>query len=217
MAAGLESCVFTAPRRDCDAEYIVKRSRFIGSVRTALTVAAANETIKTFPALYPKATSYCWAYRIGQDEHCSDGGEPAGTAGRPILGMIKRHGLDKTVVAVTRYFGGVKLGVRGLIDAFGETAELAITEAGAVEMELHNRLELACGYDYSKTLTSSLHKWGFGEERQNTVYGADVEIAVEVPRSLRQEIEPALEEMRARGFLTRLAWGEENLIREKWR
>lgn len=217
MAAIAESTIFTAPRRDCDVETTVRRSRFIGSARTALTVEAANELIRGLPALFPKASSYCWAYKVGQDEHCTDGGEPSGTAGRPILGVIKRHGFDNTFIAVTRYFGGVKLGVRGLIDAFGAAAEAAAAEAGAAEMEYYNRLELACGYDYSKTLSSTLRKWGFGEDRQNAVYGADVELKLEVPLSMRAEISPSLEEMKARGFLTKLAWGEENEVFERFR
>ena len=217
MAAIDEKTVFTAPRSDHDAELTVRRSRFIGSVRTALTVEAANELIKGLPSLFPKASSYCWAYRVGQDEHCSDGGEPSGTAGRPILGVIRRHGLDNTLVAVTRYFGGVKLGVRGLIDAFGAAAEAAVSEAGAAEMEYYNRLELACGYDFSKTLATTLRKWGFGEERQNAVYGAEVSLSVEVPCSMRAEIEPELAEMKARGFLTKLAWCEKNVVFERFR
>ena len=217
MAAIAERTIFTAPRRNCDAELTVRRSRFIGSVRLALTVEAANEQIKGLPALFPKASSYCWAYKIGQDEHCSDGGEPSGTAGRPILGVIKRHGLDNTLIAVTRYFGGVKLGVRGLIDAFGAAAEAAAGEAGAAEMEYYNKLELACGYDYSKTLAAALRKWGFGEERLEAAYGADVQMSVEVPCSMRPDITPELAEMKARGFLTKLAWCEKNEVFERFR
>ena len=109
MAEGQLS-VFRAPRRDCDAEFTEKRSRFIGSVRIVLDADEAAETIKRFPELYPKANHHCWGYRIGGGaplEHCSDAGEPAGTAGRPILGTIKRHELTNTLIVVTRYFGGI--------------------------------------------------------------------------------------------------------------
>ena len=215
----LENLIFSAPRRDADVELTVKRSRFIGSVRMALSADEAGAAIKAFPALYPKANHHCWAYRVGISsplEHSSDAGEPAGTAGRPILGMIKRHCLDNTLVVVTRYFGGIKLGVRGLIDAYGEAAELAINEAGEVEMQYYNALSLACGYDYSKTLLTSLKKWGFGEGRADVSYGGEVEASLEVPLALRREISPQLEEMRARGLLTKLEWGEEPLVRERW-
>ena len=152
---------FRAPRADCDAEFTEKRSRFIGSVRTVLSADEAAEIIKKFPEIYPKANHHCWAYRIGTGtalEHCSDAGEPSGTAGRPILGVIKRHELTNTLIVVTRYFGGIKLGVRGLIDAYKAAAELAVEQAGAVEMEFHNALLLRCGYDYSKTLDNGIRR-----------------------------------------------------------
>lgn len=212
--------VFTAPAKEADTELVIKRSRFIGSVRTVLSAEEAAELIKEFPSLYPKANHHCWAYRVGTDsplEHCSDAGEPAGTAGRPILGVIKRHMLDNTLIVVTRYFGGIKLGVRGLIDAYGESAEQAAAEAGAVTMEFHNALFLSCGYEYSKTLTTNLKKWGFPESRQNIVYEENVNISLEVPVSMREEISPALEEMSARGFIAEPIWRGEMLIREKWR
>lgn len=218
--AEINDCTFIAPQKEVDVELTVKRSRFIGSIRIALSPERAGEILKTFPAIYPKANHHCWGYRIGVNaplEHCSDDGEPGGTAGRPILGVLKRHALDNTLLVVTRYFGGVKLGVRGLIEAYGETAELAVKEAGAVEMEFHNRLDLACGYDYAKTLAVTLRKWGFGDERQSVVYGVDVETTLEVPCSMRGEIEPLLQEMAARDFLTKIEWQAEQIIRPKQR
>ena len=211
---------FCAPRRDCDAELTEKRSRFIGSVRIVLDADEAAETIKKFPELYPKANHHCWAYRIGGGaalEHCSDAGEPAGTAGRPILGTIKRHELTNTLIVVTRYFGGIKLGVRGLIEAYKAAAELAVEQAGTVEMEFHNALLLRCGYDYSKTLSTTLRKWGFPEERVGVEYGADVAMRLEVPLSMRAEIELPLAEMAQRSFLTEMKWDESPLVRARWR
>lgn len=205
---------------ECDAELTEKRSRFIGSVRVVLSADEATELIKKFPELYPKANHHCWAYRIGTGaalEHCSDAGEPSGTAGRPILGAIKRHELTNTLVVVTRYFGGVKLGVRGLIEAYRAAAELAIERAGAVEMEFHNALAIRCGYDYSKTLETTLRKWGFADERIKTEYGEEVTVYLEVPLSMRGAIETPLDEMRARGFLALIEWSDAPLVREKWR
>jgi len=218
--AEIKPCfIFKAPGRDSDAEFTVKRSRFIGSVRVVLSAEEAAETIKSFPALYPKANHHCWAYRIGVEsplEHCSDAGEPAGTAGRPILGMLKRYSLNNTLIVVTRYFGGIKLGVRGLIDAYGGAAELAIEEAGVVDMEFHNLLELACGYDYSKTLLSLFHKWGFADGHLSVNYGENVEVKSEIPCSMRSEISAVFEELEARGFLKKNQWHEELLVRKKW-
>ena len=214
----ISGCVFKAPARETDVELTVKRSRFIASLRIVLSAQSANALIKTFPALYPKANHHCWAYRIvsgGPSEHCSDDGEPSGTAGRPILGVLKRHSLDNTLLVVTRYFGGVKLGVRGLIEAYGEAAEAAARSSGTIEMELCNRLELVCGYDYAKTLAAMLKKRGFSEERQNVKYGEKVETALEIPCGERGEINTMLEEMKTRGLLMKLSWSDEVLARPR--
>ena len=210
--AGVEnSYSFIAPAKETNVELTVKRSRFIVSVRIALDPDEASEKLKGFAEIFPKANHHCWAYRIGTEnilEHCSDAGEPAGTAGRPILGMLKRHSLQNTLLVVTRYFGGIKLGVRGLIEAYGEAAELAVTEAGTVEMELNLQLDLSCSYEYSKTLSSSLKKWGFGEDRVSALYGENVEMKLYVPCSSKPEIAPSLEEMFLRGMLQKLEWGK---------
>ena len=211
MAGVEKSYSFIAPAKEIDVELTVKRSRFIGSVRIALDPDEASEKLKGFAEIFPKANHHCWAYRIGTEnilEHCSDAGEPAGTAGRPILGMLKRHSLQNTLLVVTRYFGGIKLGVRGLIEAYGEAAELAVTEAGTVEMELNLQLDLSCSYEYSKTLSSSLKKWGFGEDRVSALYGENVEMKLYVPCSSKPEIAPSLEEMFLRGMLQKLEWGK---------
>ena len=210
MAGVEKSYSFIAPAKEIDVELTVKRSRFIGSVRISLDPDEASEKIKGFPEIFPKANHHCWAYRIGTEnilEHCSDAGEPAGTAGRPILGMLKRHSLQNTLLVVTRYFGGIKLGVRGLIEAYGEAAELAVTEAGSVEMELNLLLDLSCSYEHSKTLSTSLKKWGFGEDRVSALYGENVEMSLYVPSSLKPDIAPSLEEMFSRGMLEKLEWG----------
>ncbi len=209
--AGIENnCSFIAPIKEIDTELTVKRSRFIGSVRMALDPEEATQKIRNFPEIFPKANHHCWAYRVGTEnliEHCSDAGEPAGTAGRPILGMLKRHSLQNTLLVVTRYFGGIKLGVRGLIEAYGETADLAIKEAGMVEMELNLRIDISCSYEYSKTLSSALKKLGFGDDKISAVYGENVEMGLYVPCSSKTEIETSLEEMLLRGMLLRVDWG----------
>ncbi len=209
---------FKAPSKETDIETTVKRSRFIGSVRVALNAEEAQTKLKEIAVKYPKATHYCWAYRIGTNnilEHCSDAGEPAGTAGRPILGALKRCELDNTLIVVARYFGGIKLGVRGLIDAYGEAARLATEACEAKEMEFCIPLRLICGYDYSQTLLTMLDKYNFGDEYRNINYGETIEIRFEIPEIKIEEIKPVFEEMKARNFLTALEWGSEKTVRER--
>ncbi|MDR3166213.1 MAG: YigZ family protein, partial [Synergistaceae bacterium] len=95
-------------------ERTIKHSRFIACVQPASTRAEAEHFLKDIASKYPKATHYCWAYRFfgpSGTEYATDAGEPSGTAGRPILGALKRFSLFNVAAVVTRYYGGVKLGV----------------------------------------------------------------------------------------------------------
>ncbi len=116
-------------------ELTIERSRFIGHCEKVTTETAAKEFIAQIRTLHAQATHNCYAYRIGATtpfEYYHDHGEPSGTAGKPILGGIQRLDLTNVVVVVTRYFGGKKLGVRGLIEAYGQTATLTLEQAGTV-------------------------------------------------------------------------------------
>lgn len=209
---------FFAPAKETDIEITVKRSRFIGSVRLLTDTAQAQTKLKETEALYPKATHYCWAYRVGVEnplEHCSDAGEPAGTAGRPILGALMRAGLQNTLLIVTRYFGGVKLGVRGLIDAYGEAAQLATEACQPSEMEFCLPLTVVCSYDYSKTLFTSFDKLGFTEEKRKTLFGENVQLCCEIPLSKKQEVQKTVDEMAARKLLINCEWATDKVIRTK--
>jgi uncharacterized YigZ family protein len=100
------------------------------------TETAAKNFVSAIRTEHAQATHNCYAYRIGTSEHAleyfNDHGEPNGTAGKPILGAIQRLGLTNVVVVVTRYFGGKKLGVRGLIEAYGGAATSTLEKAGTI-------------------------------------------------------------------------------------
>lgn len=118
------------------AEYRDKGSKFLGFAYPAPDMAAVEASLTALRALHPKATHHCYAYRLGkQGVHyrANDDGEPAGSAGRPILNQIDSHGLNHVLVVVVRYFGGTKLGVPGLISAYKETARLTLENAEIVE------------------------------------------------------------------------------------
>src|SRR5690554_2098519 len=98
----------------------VRHSRFLAR---ATAVAGADEAMAWLQAVsVPDATHNCWAWRIGDDYRSSDDGEPAGTAGRPILAAIDGQGFDRVAVVVTRWYGGIKLGAGGLVRAYGGAA-----------------------------------------------------------------------------------------------
>ena len=113
---------FTSLKKESRATLKIKRSIFIASASFVKDESEAKAFISKISSEFKDATHNCWAYRIGELEHSSDAGEPSGTAGRPILSSIKSLRLDRVAVVVTRYFGGVKLGIRGLIEAYSAAA-----------------------------------------------------------------------------------------------
>jgi uncharacterized YigZ family protein len=114
------------------AEQIVKKSRFLA---TAMAVASEEEAKAALGRMrQADANHNCWAWRIGAAYRFSDDGEPSGTAGKPILAAIDGQSLDRILVVVTRWFGGVLLGAGGLVRAYGGTAALCLRGARLVEV-----------------------------------------------------------------------------------
>jgi uncharacterized YigZ family protein len=118
--------------RSTSLEQIIKKSRFIATAGPV----ASEQGAKDFIAAHsdPGANHNCWAWRVGQNYRCSDDGEPAGTAGKPILQAIDRLTLDNVAVVVTRWFGGILLGSGGLIRAYGGTAAACLRAGTLVEI-----------------------------------------------------------------------------------
>lgn len=122
----------------------IRKSRFLASAAPVETPEAALAFVAEVAD--PMATHNCWAYRLGSQYRYSDAGEPAGTAGRPILQAIEGQSCDGVVVVVTRWFGGVKLGTGGLVRAYGGCAAQCLRAAPkALWVELR-RARLACTF-----------------------------------------------------------------------
>jgi len=133
--------------KDVEIQYQVKRSVFIGINCTAFDETSAKECISVVKNRYADATHVAWAYIVGSVEGYSDAGEPAGTAGPPIYRVLKGAGITHGVICVVRYYGGIKLGKRGLIDAYGHTAHLVVEKAGVVDVKPGYIVEITHGYD----------------------------------------------------------------------
>ncbi len=120
------------------AEFVEKRSRFIGHIAPARTPDEAAAFINAIRARHWDATHnvYAWALRDGQQSRYSDDGEPQGTAGLPVLGVLQKSGLTDVVIVVTRYFGGILLGGGGLVRAYSHSAALAVEGAQVLDMRL---------------------------------------------------------------------------------
>lgn len=122
----------------------VKHSRFLAQAAPVLSADAATAWLRD--AGDRDATHNCWAWRIGDDYRSSDDGEPAGTAGRPILAAIDGQGFDRVVVVVTRWYGGIKLGAGGLVRAYGGAAAACLRAAARVPIVPVVDIEIAFGF-----------------------------------------------------------------------
>ena len=132
----------------------VKHSRFLAQ---AAPVDSADIALSFLARVSdPTATHNCWAWRIGQDYRSNDDGEPAGTAGRPILAAIDGQGYDRVAVVVTRWFGGIKLGAGGLVRAYGGAAAECLRTAARQPLLAMVELELACPFEDLGTVHAAL-------------------------------------------------------------
>mgnify|MGYP003606423988 FL=1 len=145
-------------------EIEINKSRFIAYVNRVVTEEEALAFIETIRKRHWDATHNCSAYVIGDnDQHqkSSDDGEPSGTAGKPILEIIKKMSLKDTVVVVTRYFGGIKLGAGGLVRAYGKSAVAGLEAAGIIERQLHTLLAVQIEYSLLGTVENNLRNHHF--------------------------------------------------------
>lgn len=125
-------------------EQEIKRSRFLCQAAPVTSAEAALGFLREVAD--PAATHNCWAYRIGEVYRSSDDGEPAGTAGRPILAAIDGQGLDGVIAVVTRWYGGIKLGAGGLVRAYGGCAAECLRSAERITVVPVQDLHLRCGF-----------------------------------------------------------------------
>lgn len=128
-------------------EFTEKKSRFIGYIFPIVDEMAAQECIAALKKEHKAATHIVYAFCLGASlQRSTDDGEPAGTAGRPVLEAIKSAGLDNVIVLVVRYFGGTLLGTGGLVRAYTQAAQGAIREGGRAELIAGQRLLLSIPY-----------------------------------------------------------------------
>lgn len=123
--------------KDGEGKVTEKMSRFLAFAIDVRSAEEARNIIKDYQNKFHDARHICWAYMLGPEmKEClfNDNGEPSGTAGKPILGQIRSHGVTDVLIIVVRYFGGIKLGTSGLISAYRTAASLALENAGRQEV-----------------------------------------------------------------------------------
>ena len=162
-----------------EAHLEIRKSRFIGHV---LPVNGRDEAMLRLQALrdtHRGAAHVCWALLAGGESGMSDDGEPSGTAGRPILEVLRHHELDGVLAAVVRYYGGIKLGAGGLVRAYTDAVALALKHAPRVERIVQTTL--AADVDYADE--SRVRRWL--EQRQyslaGSTHGTSVSLLIHLP------------------------------------
>lgn len=132
------------------AEYVIRKSRFVVHCSPVPDQAATLDFYQSVAD--PAATHNCWAWVLEHSKRCNDDGEPAGTAGKPILAAIEGKGLSQVMVVVTRYFGGILLGVGGLIRAYGGSAARCLDTAERIERHATCQCLLAAPFEHTGAL-----------------------------------------------------------------
>lgn len=173
------------------AEIIEKKSKFIGQAFYVESKEKAEEIIKETRKKYSGARHNCYAYSILEENtestKSSDDGEPAGTAGMPILNVIKENNLKNILVIVTRYFGGILLGTGGLVRCYTKATTESIKNASVVEKEIGYEIKFVTNYNKQEELKYYL--------KQNlcniidTTYLEKIEIIAEISEKVKKEIE----------------------------
>lgn len=144
--------MFQSIENESIAEIIVKKSKFIATLYEANSKDEAEKILQNVRKKYFDAKHHCYAYIIEKIEKCSDDGEPSGTAGAPLLALLKSANLTNVIIIVTRYFGGILLGTGGLVRAYTESAKNAIENAKIVCKDYGVQFEIEISYNNLKEI-----------------------------------------------------------------
>lgn len=174
------------------AEFIEKRSRFIGYIKPVISKEEAVDFINEIRSKHWDATHNVYAYvlRDGQTQRYSDDGEPQGTAGIPVLDVLLKENLTDCVVVATRYFGGILLGGGGLVRAYSHTAKIAVDAGGIAVMRLCAVMQAECDYNFYGKLNSFIPEWGGIVD--NAEFAENVKLDFRIPADYQQEFESQL-------------------------
>lgn len=162
-----------------DAEIDIRKSRFIARAAPVADREAALALVDALRAQHPGATHVCWALMAGGHSGMSDDGEPSGTAGRPILEVLRHHELEGVLGTVVRYYGGIKLGAGGLVRAYTDAIAAALKQAERIPQVL--QVELALDIDYADE--DRVRRWISQAEYELATchHGATVALVIRLP------------------------------------
>ncbi|SFS33658.1 uncharacterized protein, YigZ family [Marininema halotolerans] len=165
-----------------ESELHIQKSRFIAYINRVDTEVEAQSFVQEISKMHREANHNCYAYVVrenGNLQRSSDDGEPAGTAGRPILEVIRNRELTDTVIVVTRYFGGIKLGAGGLIRAYSASAATGLDQNPTLEWILHRYLTITVDYHVMGKVEHELRQSGY--EMESTRFTDTVSFPLWIP------------------------------------
>jgi len=162
------------------------RSSFIGILLHVSTVNEVKQALLEIKKQYPKAKHYCYAYIIGNDKKCSDDGEPAKTAGRPLMNLLEKKDLNEVLLVVVRYFGGVLLGASRLMSTYLETGVNVVESADLLFIEKKYIYHVSLSYKDFDTLKRIAKIHGFSLE--NVLYEDTISVNVLGPENTGTEL-----------------------------
>ena len=180
-------------KEDGQVQEEIKKSRFICHVKRVYSEEEARAFIATIKKEHYKATHNCSAFIIGERneiKRTSDDGEPSGTAGVPMLGVLENHNLTNVCVVVTRYFGGIKLGAGGLIRAYAGSVALAVKEIGIVEIKEQAGIQIQMSYAQYQEYGNFLKEHNLMELETN--FTDQVETIIFVDKEDKEDIKSSL-------------------------
>ncbi len=180
---------YPIPEKFTETEIVVVNSRFIASAAPVFSNDEARAFINSVKERFPDATHHVPAYVIGYGNsvsaYCTDDGEPSGSAGRPLLAVVQGSGFGDICVVVTRYFGGTKLGIGGLVRAYGDAGKAVLEILPRAEKIPTYTVMLAVEYSYFERVRLMLKK--YGAQTLDEDFGADVTITA---RFTEEKLEP---------------------------
>lgn len=186
---------FRTIKEDGQVQEEIKKSRFICHAKRVYSEEEARDFITAIKKEHYKATHNCSAFIIGERseiKRTSDDGEPSGTAGVPMLGVLENHNLTNVCVVVTRYFGGIKLGAGGLIRAYAGSVALAVKEIGIIEIKEQAGIAIQMSYAQYQEYNNFLKEHNLMELETN--FTEQVDTMIYVDKEEKDNIKAALVE-----------------------
>ena len=186
---------FRTIKEDGQVQEEIKKSRFICHAKRVYSEEEARDFITAIKKEHYKATHNCSAFIVGERseiKRTSDDGEPSGTAGVPMLGVLKNHNLTNVCVVVTRYFGGIKLGAGGLIRAYAGSVALAVKEIGIIEIKEQAGIAIQMSYAQYQEYGNFLKEHNLME--LETTFTDQIDTMIYVNKEEKENIKSALVE-----------------------